>query len=61
MDTRSAVKLALAGFAIAVALSVALDPRTWRASHGEWWAGMTPLRRRLVIAALGASLAQSLL
>lgn len=61
METRLAVKLALSGFAIVVALLVVLDPGMWRKSNHDWWNDMTPLRRKLVIAALGASLVQSFL
>lgn len=61
MDPRSAVDLALTGFAIAVGLSIVFDRRTWQASNRDWWGAMSPLRKRLVIAALVASIVQGLL
>jgi hypothetical protein len=61
MEPRAVAKLLLVGFAIVVASFVVLDPATWKQSNRDWWQGMGPVRRKLVIAALGATILQTFL
>ena len=61
MPPASVLKLLLVGFAIVVALFVMLDPATWKKSNQDWWRSMSPGRRRLVLAALAATLLQTFL
>ena len=59
MELRVALKLLLVGFALVVTLFVALDPATWRKTNQDWWRGMSPGRRKLVVAAVGATILQT--
>ena len=61
MESRVALKMLLVGFALVVTLFVVLDPATWKKTNQDWWRGMSPGRRKLVVAAVGATVLQSVL
>ena len=61
MESRVALKMLLVGFALVVTLFVVLDPATWKKTSQDWWRGMSPGRRKLVVAAVGATVLQSFL